>query len=35
MKIQRNPERMIVNCAAPVEVVAKVKPAIAGRMVPT
>lgn len=35
MKIQRTPERMIVNCAAPVEVVAKVKTAIAGRMVPT
>lgn len=34
MKIQRNPECMIVNCAAPVELVAKVRTAIAGRKVP-
>ena len=34
MKIQRNPECMIVNCAAPVELVAKVRTAIAGRTVP-
>lgn len=35
MKIQRNPERMIVNLAAPVYLVAQVKTAIAGRMVPS
>ena len=35
MKVQRNPECMIVNCAAPVELVAaKVRTAIAGRTVP-
>ncbi len=34
MKVQRNPECMIVNCAPPIELVAKVRTAIAGRMVP-
>lgn len=34
MKVQRSPEKMIVNCAAPVELVAKVRTAIAGRTVP-
>ena len=34
MKIQRNPECMIVNCAPPIELVAKVRTAIAGRTVP-
>ena len=34
MKVQRNPECMIVNCAPPLELVAKVRTAIAGRMVP-
>ncbi|MDY5597425.1 MAG: hypothetical protein SPG40_08025 [Kiritimatiellia bacterium] len=33
-KVQRNPECMIVNCAPPIELVAKVRTAIAGRMVP-
>lgn len=34
MKIQRNPERMIVNLAVPVALVAKVRTAIAGRTIP-
>ena len=34
MKVQRNPECMIVNCAVPVEIVARVRTAIAGRKVP-
>ncbi|MDE3275947.1 MAG: hypothetical protein PUJ80_07955 [Verrucomicrobiota bacterium] len=34
MKVQRNPECMNVNCAPPIELVAKVRTAIAGRMVP-
>ena len=33
MKVQRNPECMIVNCAVPVEIVARVRTATAGRKV--